>query len=462
MHVCVGTACHVRGAERLIDRVGQATGIQPGETTDDQKFSVDTVNCLGCCALGPVMVADDEYLSNPTTKDIERHRAEEPRTRPHDPVCIRRRADRLPRGDRARFDPKRPCIAVCVGPGCLAYKSGKIADAFQRSPGAAGLTDQVALLRTGCHGFCQQGPSVVDPPQGHRLPQGHPGRRRRDRRDHPGQRRPGGAAALQGRRTARRSPRRRRSRSTSCQTPEIFGTNRFLDPYSIDNYIALGGYKALGKALTEMSPDEVVAEVKKSNLRGRGGAGFPAGRKWEGTRTHPGAGEVRHRQRRRGRPGRVHGPRHPRGQPPQRARGAADRRLRHRRRARASSTCARSTPWRWRPCTWPATRCGRSGCWARTSSARGFNFDVVIHRGAGAFVSGESSALMSSIEGRVGEPRPKYVRTSIKGVRGMPSNLNNVETWANVPLIIERAPTGSRASAPRAARAPRSSPWWAR
>jgi NADH-quinone oxidoreductase subunit E len=71
MHVCVGTACHVRGAERLIDRVGQATGINPGETTDDEKFSVDTVNCLGCCALGPVMVADDEYLSNPTTKDIE-------------------------------------------------------------------------------------------------------------------------------------------------------------------------------------------------------------------------------------------------------------------------------------------------------------------------------------------------------------------------------------------------------
>jgi NADH-quinone oxidoreductase subunit E len=72
MHVCVGTACHVRGAERLIDRVGQATGIQPGETTKDEKLSLDTVNCLGCCALGPVMVADDEYLSNPTTKDIER------------------------------------------------------------------------------------------------------------------------------------------------------------------------------------------------------------------------------------------------------------------------------------------------------------------------------------------------------------------------------------------------------
>jgi NADH-quinone oxidoreductase subunit E len=70
MHVCVGTACHVRGAERLIDRVKQATGAGPGEMTADEKFSVDTVNCLGCCALGPVMVADEEYLSNPTTKEI--------------------------------------------------------------------------------------------------------------------------------------------------------------------------------------------------------------------------------------------------------------------------------------------------------------------------------------------------------------------------------------------------------
>ncbi len=69
--VCVGTACHVRGAEKLVDRVTQAVGVKPGDTTRDEKFSVTTVNCLGCCALGPVMVADEEYLTNPTAKQLE-------------------------------------------------------------------------------------------------------------------------------------------------------------------------------------------------------------------------------------------------------------------------------------------------------------------------------------------------------------------------------------------------------
>ncbi len=72
MHVCVGTACHVRGAERLLERTSNALGILAGETTDDEKFSLDTVNCLGACALGPVMVADDEYLTNPTQDEIQR------------------------------------------------------------------------------------------------------------------------------------------------------------------------------------------------------------------------------------------------------------------------------------------------------------------------------------------------------------------------------------------------------
>jgi len=71
MHVCVGTACHVRGAEKLVGRASQALGIQPGETTRDEKFSLTTVSCLGCCALGPVMVVDEEYKSNPTAKELE-------------------------------------------------------------------------------------------------------------------------------------------------------------------------------------------------------------------------------------------------------------------------------------------------------------------------------------------------------------------------------------------------------
>ena len=71
LSVCVGTACHVRGAEKLLDRVTQAVGVKAGETTKDEKFSVTTVNCLGCCALGPVMVSDEEYLTNPTAKQLE-------------------------------------------------------------------------------------------------------------------------------------------------------------------------------------------------------------------------------------------------------------------------------------------------------------------------------------------------------------------------------------------------------
>ena len=72
IHICMGTACHVRGAGRVLDSVEELTGIKPGETDAALKFSLETVNCLGCCALGPVMVADEEYLSNPTTKDVER------------------------------------------------------------------------------------------------------------------------------------------------------------------------------------------------------------------------------------------------------------------------------------------------------------------------------------------------------------------------------------------------------
>ncbi|PLX42648.1 MAG: NAD(P)H-dependent oxidoreductase subunit E [Deltaproteobacteria bacterium] len=72
MHVCMGTACHVRGAERLLERTSKVLGIKPGQTSRDEKFSLDTVNCLGACALGPVMIADDEYLSNPTMEDIRR------------------------------------------------------------------------------------------------------------------------------------------------------------------------------------------------------------------------------------------------------------------------------------------------------------------------------------------------------------------------------------------------------
>ncbi len=335
-----------------------------------------------------------------------------------------------------RFDPKRTCIAVCVGPGCLAYKSGKIADAFQVALEQHGLTDTVALLKTGCHGFCQQGPSVVIHPKGiaylkvapadaaeivettlvndglveRLLYKGKDGSPIAEEKEIP---------------------------FYKLQTPEIFGTNRFLDPLSIDNYIALGGYKALAKALSAMTPDEVVAEVKKSNLRGRGGAGFPAGRKWEGTRRTPAPEKYVIVNADEGDPGAYMDRGILEGNPHSVLEGLLIGGY-----AIGSEHgfvyVRQEYPLAVEALYLACDQMREMGLLGENILGTGFNFEVVIHRGAGAFVSGESSALMSSIEGRVGEPRPKYVRTSIKGVRGMPSNLNNVETWANVPLIIDK------------------------
>jgi NADH-quinone oxidoreductase subunit F len=180
------------------------------------------------------------------------------------------------------------------------------------------------------------------------------------------------------------------------QSRIIFGNNRLIDPKSIEDYIALGGYAALARALFEMTPEHVLDEVKKANLRGRGGGGFPAGIKWETTRnaaigSHQGFIYVR-----------------------------------------------QEYPIAVQNLSVALEQAQDLGLLGSDILGSGFDFDVKVHRGAGAFVSGESSALMTAIEGRVGEPRPKYIRTAVSGIWERPSNLNNVETWATVPLIINK------------------------
>ena len=205
----------------------------------------------------------------------------------------------------------------------------------------------------------------------------------------------------------------------------------------IDDYIAVGGYAALAKALTRMTPDQVLDEVKKANLRGRGGGGFPAGLKWETTRNAPEktkyvivnghegeSAAFMDRAMLTGNPHRVlegliigayaigaqQGFIYTRHDSPSMARHI---------------TAALAQ----------AAECGLLG---KNILGTGFDFDVELHFDVGIFVSGESSALMRSIEGNAPEPRPKYIRTSVSGIWDKPSNLNNVETWANVPEIINR------------------------
>jgi NADH-quinone oxidoreductase subunit F len=173
------------------------------------------------------------------------------------------------------------------------------------------------------------------------------------------------------------------------QKRNIISSNIKIDPKTIDDYLAIDGYSALAKVLSGMSSEEVVEEVKKSNLRGRGGGGFPAGRKWEGSRNAPDKTKYVIVNADEGDPVNI-----------------------------------------------AINQAEAYGFIGKNILGSGFDFKVIVHKGAGAFVCGESTALMTALEGRAGEPRPKYIRSNIKGLWSKPSVLNNVETWANVPLII--------------------------
>ena len=219
------------------------------------------------------------------------------------------------------------------------------------------------------------------------------------------------------------------------QSRIIFGNNRLIDPKKIDDYIAVGGYSALAKALVEMTPVQVLDEVKRSNLRGRGGGGFPAGIKWETTRNAPGKIKYVIVNADEGDPGAYMDRSLLEGNPHSVLEGLIIGAY-----AIGSNQgfvyVRQEYPMAVEHLGIALEQAREYGLLGTNILGSGFDFDVTIHRGAGAFVSGESSALMTAIEGSVGEPRPKYIRTAIRGIGEMPSNLNNVETWATVPLII--------------------------
>jgi NADH-quinone oxidoreductase subunit F len=220
------------------------------------------------------------------------------------------------------------------------------------------------------------------------------------------------------------------------QTQFLIGNNAKIDPKSIEDYLALDGYSALSKALFQLTPVQVLDEVKKANLRGRGGGGFPAGSKWETTRNAPGEVKYVIVNGHEGEPGAFMDRALFTGNPHSVLEGliiGAYAIGAH----QGFIYTRHDSPQLLENLNLALAKATEYGFLGKNILGSGFDFEVEVHFDVGIFVSGESSALMKSIEGNMPEPRPKYVRTSVSGIWDRPSNLNNVETWANVPLIIK-------------------------
>ena len=338
---------------------------------------------------------------------------------------------------RATRAPNKPCVTICAGTGCLAYGTQKLIDNFKAEIEKRNLTGTVDIRTSGCHGFCERGPLVVVNPRGIFY--------QRVKIDD---------ASEIIERTVLNGELLEKFLYTIPQTGEkivyehevpfykkqmrlVFGMNGQIDPKILEDYLAIGGYSALVKVLTSMTPETVIQEVIKANLRGRGGGGFPTGWKWDATRKANGNPKYVICNADEGDPGAYMDRSLLEGNPHAVLEGMLIGAF-----AIGSSEgyiyVRNEYPLAVTNIALAIEKARDLGILGKNILGTGFNFDIKINRGGGAFVCGESSALFASIEGRVGEPRAKYVHATDRGLYDKPTNLNNVETWANVPLIINK------------------------
>ncbi len=337
----------------------------------------------------------------------------------------------------SRKEPTAPCISICAGAGCVASGAIEVIAAFEAEIEKQGLTAEVDTKGTGCPGFCERGPVVVIYPDEicylQVTPEDIPEIVSKTVREKEVIDR----LVYVDTATGEKAPHEFEIPFYKHQKRHIIGSNIKIDPKSIDDYLAIGGYTALAKVLTRMTAEQVLDEVKKSNLRGRGGGGFPAGRKWEGSRNAPEPIKYVIVNADEGDPGAFMDRALLEGNPHSILEGLMIGGY-----AVGSHEgyvyVRQEYPLAVENVTLAIEQAEAYGLLGENILGSGFDFRVIVHQGAGAFVCGESTALMTALEGRVGEPRPKYIRSNIKGLWERPSVLNNVETWANVPLIINR------------------------
>ncbi|MBT9163703.1 MAG: NADP-reducing hydrogenase subunit HndC [Chloroflexi bacterium] len=349
-------------------------------------------------------------------------------------------------------------VLVCQGTGCVSAGAEQIQASLEREITGLGLGENVKVKRTGCHGFCQKGPLVIVEPEGifygavkvddapeiaqSFLPQGQPVERLFYRDPV----------------TDRAIPHHRDITFYNKQQRTVLKNCGYIDPEEIDDYLAVGGYQALRKVLSEMTPEQVIEAVKRSGLRGLGGGGFPAGRKWEACRRASRESRVESRESGRetpdsrlqtpdsyvvcnadeGDPGAFQDRSVLEGDPHSVVEGMII----------AGYAVGATKGYVYVRAEYPLAvkRLGIAIAEARERGflgenvlGNGFGFDIEIFQGAGAFVCGESTALTLSLEGARGMPKPlPRPRTTEVGLWGRPTLLNNVKTFGNIRWIINK------------------------
>lgn len=326
-------------------------------------------------------------------------------------------------------------VMMCGGAGCISSKCKDVVAAMQESLEQHGIADQVQIILTGCMGPCDMGPVAIVYPDAtfyRRL-------------------KPKDAELIVSEHIINQKPVQRlmyRAVGSKEPTPNVADIDLFakqkkivlrnnfsIDPTNIEDYIAYDGYAALGKALTSMTPAEIIEEVKKSGLRGRGGAGFSTGMKWSFAAAAEGTPKYVVCNGDEGDPGAFMDRSLLEGDPHSVIEGMA--------------ICGRAIgaeqgyvyvraeyPLAIERLSYAIEKAHEYGLLGQNILGTGFNFDIEIRIGAGAFVCGEETALLTSIMGKRGEPRPRPPFPANEGVWGKPTVLNNVETWGSVPQII--------------------------
>ena len=330
---------------------------------------------------------------------------------------------------------------MCGGTGCTSNHSLDVVKAFETHLKEHGLQDDVKIIQTGCLGLCAKGPVVVVHPGSVYYEEVDPEKVEAIVNEHIVGGVPTDKYMLK-EETTDGSPAKTMTESDFYTKQERIALRNcgVIDPENIDEYIATGGYEALGRCLTEMTPDEVIQTVLDSGIRGRGGAGFPTGKKWKfasGNR-----GEVQKYvccNADEGDPGAFMDRSILEGDPHSVFEAMAI----------AGYAIGADQGYIYVRAEYPiavnrleiALKQAREyGLIGKDIFGTGFNFDIDLRLGAGAFVCGEETALLTSIEGNRGEPHPRPPFPAVKGLFGCPTILNNVETYANIPVIFNKGP----------------------